>query len=71
MKYRNTFKFGAQVKLSAHCPIDFESVGPLPGERGRIVAISGASADSGVAAVRFERISSPLIIPHRFLELID
>ena len=66
-----TIKFGTHVMITAHCPIDFEGAGPVPGEVGQVVALSGGMVRSGVVAVRFDRLVSPWVIPTRFLQPID
>ena len=70
MKLR-TITFGTHVKITGHCPIDFEGAGPVPGEVGQVVALSGGTADRGAVAVSFARLVSPWVIPVRFLEPID
>ncbi len=62
---------GARVRISTPCPIDFEGVGPVAGDIGRVVALSGGTRGRGTVAVEFERFGSPWIIPSRFLELVD
>jgi hypothetical protein len=45
---------GKHVTLATDCPIDFEGAGPVPGEAGQIVALSGGTMERGVVAVSFE-----------------
>ena len=66
-----TITLGTNVRLATDCPIDFEGAGPVPGEAGRIVALSGDPVQRDAAAVSFERLVSPWIIPTRFLEQIE
>ena len=66
-----TITSGTHVRITAHCPIDFEGAGPVPGEVGRVVALPGGINQRGAVAVSFERLGSPWIVPIRFLELID
>jgi len=68
---RKTIASGTHVSITANCPIDFEGAGPVPGEVGQVVALSGGTVERGVVAVSFERLGSPWIIPIRFLDLID
>ena len=62
---------GTHVRLASGCPLDFEGAGPVPGEAGEVIALSGGTVERGVVAVSFERLASPWIIPTRFLEKID
>ncbi len=62
---------GMHVRLAPDCPIDFKGVGPVPGEAGHVVALSGGTVERGVVAVSFERSDPPWIIPSRFLEQIE
>jgi hypothetical protein len=66
-----TITLGTHVRLATDCPIDFESTGPMPGEAGQIVALSGGTVERGVVAVSFERLDLPWIIPTRFLKQIE
>ena len=66
-----TIKLGTHVRLAPDCPIDFEGAGPEPDEAGQVVALSVGRAKRGVAAVSFERLGSPWIIPTRYLEQIE
>ena len=62
---------GTRVRMSDRCPIDFEGVGPVPGDVGHVVALSGGTEERGTVAVSFERFGAPWIIPRRFLEVMD
>ena len=66
-----TITLGTHVRLATDCPIDFEGAGPVPGEAGQIVALSGGTVERGVVAVSFERLASPWIIPIRFLRQVE
>ena len=66
-----TITLGTHVRLATDCPIDFEGAGPVPGEAGHVVALSGGTMERGIVAVSFERLESPWIIPSRFLEEIE
>jgi hypothetical protein len=66
-----TITLGTHVRPATDCPIDFEGTGPVPGEAGHVVALSGGTVERGVVAVSFERLESPWIIPSRFLEQIE
>ncbi|MDX1434212.1 MAG: hypothetical protein R3286_17355 [Gammaproteobacteria bacterium] len=65
-----TFALGQRVRMAGHCPIDFEGIGPLPGDVGRVVAVPGRGDDGGdsCVGVAFDRAPSPWLIPSRWVE---
>ena len=68
MSYPRAYGLGDRVKLSTSCPIDFESVGPVPGTTGRVVALTHPGDFRRCLGVRFEGMGSAWAIPSRYLE---
>ena len=66
-----TIRIGARVRICNRCPIDFNELGPEFGEIGLILSLSGKTAKGGVAAVSFDSLVTPWIIPIRFLDVVD
>lgn len=64
------FRPGDRVRVSLECPIDFEGVGPLPGDSGQVVELSDTDHMATTACVHFERVEAAWNIPHRFLERV-
>lgn len=60
------FRTGDRVKLKDDCPIDFEAVGPTPGDIGQIVSAKG----SVCLGVRFQGGGFPWLIPGKYLRLL-
>ena len=63
-----TFELGERVRLSRSCPIDFEGIGPLPGDLGEIVELPVKDDERHETGVRFERVSARWEIPSDYLE---
>ena len=55
---------GDRVVLSLRCPVDFEGVGPRPGDVGKVVSVRGPRACLGV---RFDGTHHPWLIPREYL----
>lgn len=62
------FCIGDRVRISPACPIDFEAVGPLPGDLGEIVSTPGSGDAPACFAVRLGRMPSPWLIPRQYLQ---
>ncbi len=70
MRQNGRFKLGDWVTVSPLCPIDFEGVGPVPVDIGRVTAVSETADALQCVGVHFERFSSPWMIPQDYLERI-
>lgn len=62
------FELGERVRVVPSCPIDFEGIGPLPGDVGEVVLPPERGDDRNYTVVRFERLSAHWRIPGHYLE---
>ncbi len=62
------FEPGDRVKISPACPIDWEGVGPLPGDVGYVLTAADADGMLEGLTVHFERVHAAWIVPPRYLE---
>jgi len=67
MSMSTVYRVGDLVKISPACPIDFEGVGPLPGDCGEIVSSPRQGDARSCFAVRMGRQPSHWLIPGEYL----
>ena len=68
MMLRAIFEPGDRVRVIRSCPIDFEGIGPLPGDVGEVVIPPERGDDRHDTVVNFERIATHWRIPCDYLE---
>ena len=61
------YHVGDVVKISSACPIDFEGIGPLPGDCAEIVSSPRHGDARSCFAVRMNREPSHWLIPGEYL----
>lgn len=62
------FEPGDRVRVVRSCPIDFEGIGPLPGDVGEVIMPPEREDDRRLTVVRFDRVSARWRIPGDYLE---
>ncbi len=68
MSVAKIYRVGDLVKISPACPIDFEGVGPLPGDCGEIVSSPRRGDARSCFGVRVNRDPAHWLIPRQYLE---
>ena len=62
---------GARIRITRGCPIDFEGIGPTPGDIGRVIGVLTREGDRcRCVAVRFDGFDSDWVVPLRYVEPI-